>query len=366
MQDAVAIEGLVKDFKVPMSRTRFRAVDNLSFTVAAGEVYGLLGPNGSGKSTTMKMLLGLVKPSAGTCHIFGRRVAPSPSAARTSASSRKTPTSTSTSPAAKPSDSTANSAVSPANPSPHGSRNSSPWSASRPPPPAALAGYSKGMLQRIGLAQALVHDPRLIVLDEPTAGVDPAGSRKIRDLILDLKRLGKTVILSSHLLEQVQEVCDRVGILARGRMVREGILDDLIAIEDQVELVLDHPPPGLARRPRRAPPPPPVPPSPAAGHPRTTLESLFLDATGESPRLPAGKNPPDHEHSSPPPPRPAASAQRIGELALQTFRQLSRMKVFYFLVFFEHASSSAAPCSCCATTARNRNSNCSRTSRSSA
>jgi ABC-2 type transport system ATP-binding protein len=94
------------------------------------------------------------------------------------------------------------------------------------------------MLQRIGLAQALIHDPRLVVLDEPTAGVDPAGSREIRDLILDLKRRGITVLLSSHLLAQAQEICDRVGILADGVLVREGHLRELIAIENQTELVI--------------------------------------------------------------------------------------------------------------------------------
>jgi ABC-2 type transport system ATP-binding protein len=94
------------------------------------------------------------------------------------------------------------------------------------------------MLQRIGLAQALVHDPRLVVLDEPTAGVDPAGSHEIRDLIMDLKRRGITVLLSSHLLAQAQEICDRIGILADGVLVREGRLQDLIAIENQTELVI--------------------------------------------------------------------------------------------------------------------------------
>src|SRR5262249_32464908 len=101
-----------------------------------------------------------------------------------------------------------------------------------------LGTYSKGMLQRIGLAQALVHDPRLVVLDEPTAGVDPVGSREIRDLILNLKHRGITVLLSSHLLAQAQEICDRVGILADGALVREGRLQELIAIENQTELVI--------------------------------------------------------------------------------------------------------------------------------
>ena len=110
---------------------------------------------------------------------------------------------------------------------------------------AGLRTYSKGMLQRIGLAQALVHEPRLVVLDEPTAGVDPAGSREIQDLILDLKRRGITVLLSSHLLGQVQEICDRVGILAEGALVREGTMEELLGIKNQTEILLENGSPGL-------------------------------------------------------------------------------------------------------------------------
>jgi ABC-2 type transport system ATP-binding protein len=134
------------------------------------------------------------------------------------------------------------------------------------------------MLQRIGLAQALIHEPPLIVLDEPTAGVDPAGARDIRDLLLDLKRRGKTILLSSHLLSQVQDVCDRVGILAHGQLVREGRLEELLAVEDRTQLILENASPNLLGRiatlardtganvveQRKA---------------QTTLERLFLEAT---------------------------------------------------------------------------------------
>jgi ABC-2 type transport system ATP-binding protein len=141
-----------------------------------------------------------------------------------------------------------------------------------------LGGYSKGMLQRIGLAQALLQEPKLVVLDEPTAGVDPAGSRDIRDLILDLKRRGITVLLSSHLLAQVQEICDRVGILADGVLVREGRVEDLLAIEDQTELILQNATPEvlaqiaalLEKSPTRL---------VEQRQPQTTLENLFLSAT---------------------------------------------------------------------------------------
>jgi len=144
-----------------------------------------------------------------------------------------------------------------------------------------LSTYSKGMLQRIGLAQALINEPKLVVLDEPTAGVDPAGSRDIRNLIVDLKQRGITVLLSSHLLTQVQEVCDRVGILARGALVSEGRLQELIAIENRSELVLENASEALVKE---------IEKLAANSNARlidrrkstTTLERLFLEATQES------------------------------------------------------------------------------------
>src|SRR5216117_1878226 len=144
-----------------------------------------------------------------------------------------------------------------------------------------LGTYSKGMLQRIGLAQALIHDPRLVVLDEPTAGVDPAGSREIRDLILNLKRRGITVLLSSHLLAQAQEICDRIGILADGVLVREGRLQELIAIENQTEFVIADASDELVREIESV-----VNRSRAKLIERrkstTTLERLFLEATAKN------------------------------------------------------------------------------------
>jgi ABC-2 type transport system ATP-binding protein len=145
-----------------------------------------------------------------------------------------------------------------------------------------LGTYSKGMLQRIGLAQALIHEPKLLVLDEPTAGVDPAGSRQIRDLIVDLKRRGITVLLSSHLLAQAQEICDRVAILADGALVREGRLEELIAIENQTELVVANASSSLVDEIESL-----INRSNAKLIERrrstTTLEKLFLDATTERP-----------------------------------------------------------------------------------
>jgi ABC-2 type transport system ATP-binding protein len=134
------------------------------------------------------------------------------------------------------------------------------------------------MLQRIGLAQAMIQEPRLLVLDEPTAGVDPAGSREIRDLILDFKKRGITVLLCSHLLEQVQEICDRIGILDRGSLIREGRLDELISIQDQTELILENASPELLAAIQET-----IAKSSAKlveqRKPQKTLERYFLDVT---------------------------------------------------------------------------------------
>ncbi len=275
---AVEIRDLVKDFRTSFRRQMLRAVDGVSIRIMPGEVYGLIGPNGSGKSTTMKALLGLVAPTAGQCAIFGR-------------DSLKV-------------DSRRDVGFLPENPYFYkhlsgaetlrfygrlcGLRGRAleervkellalvDLESARD---RRIGGYSKGMLQRIGLAQALVQDPRLLILDEPTAGVDPVGSRQMRDLILKLRGRGITVFLCSHLLEQVQEVCDHVGIIFRGRMVREGRLEDLIAIEDQTEIVLRDATPALVAEITAL-----VERTQGAalvrtGRPRTTLERLFLRET---------------------------------------------------------------------------------------
>jgi ABC-2 type transport system ATP-binding protein len=242
---AVQIENISKVFPVPLRRQRVQAVKNLSLVVQPGEVYGLLGPNGCGKSTTLKILLGLVTPNSGRALVFGQD-------SREYRSRRDV-------------------GFLPENPYFHKFLTAAELLAFhgkicglsgkkltaridelidlvglRDARDRRVGGFSKGMLQRIGLAQALVHDPGLVVLDEPTAGVDPAGSHQIRDLILDLKKRGKTILLTSHLLEQVQEICDRVGIMARGEMIREGPLEDLVRVKNQTEFVIENATPELA------------------------------------------------------------------------------------------------------------------------
>ncbi len=241
---AIRLSGVSKVFPVPLRRRVVVALRDLNLEVAAGEVYGLLGPNGSGKSTTLKIILGLIAPTRGTVAIFGR----DNSAVATrrdigflpeNAYFHKFLTGAET------------------------LRFHARLSGLRrretnaridelletvgltDTREARLGTYSKGMLQRIGLAQALIHNPKLLVLDEPTAAVDPAGSRDIQNLIASLKERGVTVLLSSHLLTQVQEVCDRVGILHRGTLLREGRVEDLLAIENQTELVLENASPNL-------------------------------------------------------------------------------------------------------------------------
>jgi ABC-2 type transport system ATP-binding protein len=275
---AVEIINLTKDFKTSFRKQMLRAVDGVSIRIMPGEVYGLIGPNGSGKSTTMKALLGLVAPTSGTCSIFGK-------------DSLKV-------------DSRNDVGFLPENPYFYKHLSGSETikfygklcglkgkiledrvsellalvdlESARD---RRLGGYSKGMLQRIGLAQALVQEPRLVILDEPTAGVDPIGSRQIRDLIFKLRERGITVFLCSHLLEQVQEVCDHVGIIFRGKMVKEGRLEDLIAIEDQTEFIIKDASPELISNIKEL-----VNNSAGAslirtGKPRTTLERLFLRET---------------------------------------------------------------------------------------
>lgn len=278
---AVQINHLVKEFPSPFRKTNVRAVDDVSLTIMPGEVYGLIGPNGSGKSTTMKALLGLLSPTAGSCYVFGKN-------------SLKT-------------DSRQEIGFLPENP--YFYKHLSGEETLRfyaklcglrgkilkqridemleivnlqDARKRRVGGYSKGMLQRIGLAQALIHDPRLLILDEPTAGVDPLGSRMIRDLIVNMKDRGVTIFLCSHLLEQVQEICDHVGIIFKGKLVKEGKLNDLIAIEDQTEIIIKDASPEMLAQIREMIQQNSQSEFIRMGKPRTTLERLFLEEAKRS------------------------------------------------------------------------------------
>ena len=229
---AVEVVGLTKTFKDFWGRDKVRALDDLNLTINRGEVFGLLGPNGSGKSTTIKLLLGLIFPTRGSAKILGHPVG-SPEInekigflpeesylyrflngeetlrfyGRLFKMGRKE----------------LNERI------PHLLDTVGLDEKARK---RKLREYSKGMARRIGLAQALINDPELVLLDEPTTGLDPIGTREMKDLILSLKEQGKTVILCSHLLADVQDVCDRITILFRGKMQELGQVKDLLQVKD--------------------------------------------------------------------------------------------------------------------------------------
>lgn len=279
---ALELRGIVKDFAVGLRGLRLRAVDHLDLTVQPGQVYGLLGPNGSGKSTTIKIVLGLLEPGAGAARVFGL---PSGSVA-------------------------ARRDVGYLPESPYFYRHLSGRELVRfygrmcglggvtleerisdllrtvdleAAGDRRVGTYSKGMLQRIGLAQALVHDPRLLILDEPTAGVDPVGSAAIAELILGLKARGKTVLITSHLLGQIEDICDRVAILDRGRLILEGSMEEVVGRPDRQALVVESLPPAeleelrawLAARGRRL---------ESVEAPRARLDRVFLERVGREGR----------------------------------------------------------------------------------
>lgn len=271
MPAAVQIESVHKSFPGHWGKGGVYAVKGVSLQIAQGSVYGLIGPNGSGKSTIMKMLVGLLRPDDGSCCVFGQPA--------TASSNRR------------------EIGFLPENPyfykfltgaetvrfygrlcGLHGAALRQrvdellELTGLQEAAHRRLGGYSKGMLQRVGLAQALVQRPRLLVLDEPTAGVDPLGSRTIRDIIMGLKGQGTTIFLCSHLLEQVQEVCDRVGILYQGNLIAEGSVDELTRDTRRTEITLSNPGPELLEQLRALAGDAWVSSAPA----RNTLESVFL------------------------------------------------------------------------------------------
>jgi ABC-2 type transport system ATP-binding protein len=240
MQAPVRAEALTKTYRVGFWGRRVRAVQDLSFEVRAGEIFGLLGPNGAGKTTTLKMLAGFVKPSSGHAWISGNRVG--------TVSSRRSL------------------GYLPENPALYEflrgdeylifagrlaglSRTEARKWAAEMLERVGLAGradrpirkFSKGMVQRLALAQALIGDPGIVILDEPMSGLDPIGRKDVRDLILELREHGRTVLFSTHILSDVEAICDRVGILVEGRLTDCGALADLVAPGARaVELVVEN------------------------------------------------------------------------------------------------------------------------------
>ncbi len=223
-------EGLTKEYRSGFWLTRVRVLHDLNLEVCEGEIFGYLGPNGAGKTTTLKLLMGLIYPTAGRAWILGRDVSDVAVKAQVG--------------------------FLPENPSfydyltgreflhfygelfgiPYRERVNRIEELLDKVGLSKAGGlqlrkYSKGMLQRIGLAQALINNPQVVVLDEPMSGLDPVGRKEVRDLILDLKARGKTVFFSTHIVPDVEMICDRVGIIVAGRLTRVGPLEELLGSE---------------------------------------------------------------------------------------------------------------------------------------
>ncbi len=276
----IETRNLTKDYRDFWGRRKVRALKALDLEVRQGEIFGLLGPNGSGKTTTIKLLLGLLFPTSGEALVFNK------SASDVSKNERI---------GYLPEESylykflnaeetldfygrlfDMPSHIRKRKVQELISRVGLDWAKRR-----QLKEYSKGMTRRIGLAQALINEPDLIVLDEPTTGLDPIGTREMKDLILELKAEGKTVLMCSHLLADVQDVCDRIAILYQGELKELGRVDSLLSVQDVTQIQTK----GLSDDAKQK-----IRDVVAADgaellgieNPTTTLEELFLDIVRES------------------------------------------------------------------------------------
>ena len=276
----VEARNLAKTYRDFWGRSKKVALKPLDLEIRRGEIFGLLGPNGSGKTTTMKLLLGLIFPTSGEAFVFGKEATdvsknerigylPEESYLYKFLDAEETLDF-------------------------YGRLFDMPPDERKRRATALikrvglerdrkrqLREYSKGMTRRIGVAQALINDPELVILDEPTSGLDPIGTREMKDLIIELREKGKTVIMSSHLLADVEDVCDRIAVLHQGELKELGRVDDLLRVTDVTQIRAK----GL---------------SAAAteeirevlrrhggedveiGNPRTTLEDLFLDVVRDT------------------------------------------------------------------------------------
>jgi ABC-2 type transport system ATP-binding protein len=231
----VAVRGLTKVFKDFWGRPKARAVDAVDFEVRRGEVFGLLGPNGSGKSTTVKLILGLLNPTRGHLEVFGHSPRHVPSKSRIGYLPEESYLYRYLN-SSETLDFFGNLFHLPRAERASRSAQLLEMVGLGQAQMRAVGEFSKGMQRRIGLAQALINDPDLVILDEPTSGLDPIGCREVKDLILALARRGKTVILSSHLLSDVEDVCDRVVIYYGGKIHAKGTLKELLATPDSLRI----------------------------------------------------------------------------------------------------------------------------------
>ena len=294
-ENVVETRNLTKVYRDFWGRKKKTALNALDLTIHKGEIFGLLGPNGSGKTTTIKLLLGLLFQSSGEALVFNEpsgkvekneRIGylPEESYLYRFLNAEETldfygrlfnmPAAVRRKRAAELIDTVGLSADK----------------------KRTLREYSKGMRQRIGLAQALINDPDLVILDEPTSGLDPLGTRWMKDLILDLKKKGKTILMCSHRLDDVQDVCDRIAILYNGDLQEQGAVNKLVqdqkrvqlqasglqmtdALEKELKAVIEKHGGKLEQ----------------VGHPNTTLEDLFLRIIDESKNRPGRRYLPNEQ-----------------------------------------------------------------------
>ncbi len=246
-ENAISLRNISKSYRTGLRRKRKTAVEDLSLEVRAGEIFGLLGPNGAGKTTTIKVLLGIVFPEGGSGSLLGEPLGGRAAHDRLG--------------------------FLPEQPYFYGfltaekglelygkffglDRASLRQRSGELLDLVGLSAgnhltldkYSKGMLQRFGIAQALLNDPELVVMDEPSSGLDPVGQKEVRDILVHLKELGKTIFLSSHQLSEVENICDSVTIVNRGRSVKEGNLSDLLAARGLTRITLKGGGPDAAER----------------------------------------------------------------------------------------------------------------------
>lgn len=278
----VEVAGLTKVFRDFWRRPKVRAVDGVELAVERGEIFGLLGPNGSGKSTTLKILLGLLHATSGSVRVLGR----SPRDVKVKRDIGYLPE-----------ESYLYGYLTPRETLHFYARL---FDLDRATCEARseqllemvdlgdvadrrVGEFSKGMARRVGLAQAMINDPCLLILDEPTSGLDPIGCRQMKDLLLALARRGKTIILSSHLLADVEDVCDRIAIMYRGRIRAAGRVDELLQKTDRLTLTLPALSPelvervvrGILRRTGH---------EAKVGHPTVDLETFFLEVIEQAHR----------------------------------------------------------------------------------
>jgi ABC-2 type transport system ATP-binding protein len=231
----VETRSLTKVYRDFWGRQKVRALNALDLEIRRGEIFGLLGPNGSGKSTTIKLLLGLLFPTSGQALVFGQDATevtknerigylPEESYLYKFLNAEETL------------DFYGRLFDMPAKVRKERTEKLIEMVGIGHARRRQLREYSKGMTRRIGLAQALINDPELIFLDEPTSGLDPIGTREMKDLILRLRDEGKTILMSSHLLDDVQDVCDRVAILHQGELKELGRVDDLLTVQDVTQI----------------------------------------------------------------------------------------------------------------------------------